>query len=98
MLDGAQRSICCSSLKTNKKQILRSPQDDMLGGFFSSLLGDSIHRQNGAVLHIWGAQPPVLGLPLRGRLSMADFPADSGPTFDCPPDNRGSAYLPGLER
>src|SRR6516164_3845898 len=38
MLDGAQRSICCSSLKTNKKQILRSAQDDMLGGFFSSLL------------------------------------------------------------
>ena len=37
MLDGAQRSICCSSLKTNKKQILRSAQDDMLGGFFSSL-------------------------------------------------------------
>ena len=36
--DGAQRSICCSSLKTNKKQILRSAQDDMLGGFFSSLL------------------------------------------------------------
>jgi len=25
-------------LKTNKKQILRSAQDDMLGGFFSSLL------------------------------------------------------------
>jgi len=38
MSDGAQRSICCSSLKTNKKQILRSAQDDMLGGFFSSLL------------------------------------------------------------
>ena len=38
MLDGAQRSICCSSLKTNKKQILRSAQDDMLGGLFSSLL------------------------------------------------------------
>src|SRR6516162_3914633 len=39
IFDGAQRSICCSSLKTNKKQILRSAQDDMLGGFFSSLLG-----------------------------------------------------------
>jgi len=26
-------------LKTNKKQILRSAQDDMLGGFFSILLG-----------------------------------------------------------
>ena len=38
MSDGAQRSICCSSLKTNKKQILRSAQDDMLGGLFSSLL------------------------------------------------------------
>ena len=38
MLDGAQRSICCSSLKTNKKQILRSAQDDMLGGFFSSFI------------------------------------------------------------
>jgi len=25
-------------LKTNKKQILRSAEDDMLGGFFSSLL------------------------------------------------------------
>ena len=34
MLDGAQRSICCSSLKTSKKQILHSAQDDMLGGFF----------------------------------------------------------------
>jgi len=31
---------CCSSLKTNKKQILRSAQDDMLGVFFSSLLVD----------------------------------------------------------
>ena len=31
-------SICCSSLKTNKKLILRSAQDDMLGHFFSSLL------------------------------------------------------------
>ena len=44
MLDGAQRSICCFSLKTNKKHILRSAQDDMLGGFSaasSSFMGVS---------------------------------------------------------
>jgi len=34
IFDGAQRSICSSSLKTNKKQILRSARDDMLGGFY----------------------------------------------------------------
>ena len=45
MSDGAQRSICCSSLKTNKKQILRSAQDDRLGGFFSSLLVSLASRQ-----------------------------------------------------
>ena len=83
MLDGAQRSICCSSLKTNKKQILRSAQHDMLGGFFSSLLGDSIHRQNGAVLHTGACSRRFLGSrcaaaspwpifpPAAGRLSMA---------------------------
>jgi hypothetical protein len=40
MLSAAKPAAAgCFSLKTNKKQILRSAQGDMVGAFFSSLLG-----------------------------------------------------------
>ena len=46
-------------IETNKKQILRSAQDDMLGGFFSSLLGFP---------HSRAAKPRECGLPVSPRL------------------------------